>query len=146
MKPRLDQTIFYVLDKSMKTHRLYAQKKLRENGIKITVDQWLVLKTICDDHDLSQKEIAERVFKDHASITRIIEILVRQGYLIRSFHDSDRRRVNLILTNTGKQLCKQIIPVVISYRKKALQGLSDKELDILIDILGKITINCSSSK
>ena len=146
MKPRLDQTIFYVLDKSMKTYRLYAQKKLRENGIKITVDQWLVLKTICDDHDLSQKEIAERVFKDHASITRIIEILVRQGYLIRSFHDSDRRRVNLILTNTGKQLCKQIIPVVISYRKKALQGLSDKELDILIDILGKITINCSSSK
>ncbi len=144
MNPRLDQTIFYVLDKSMKSYRLYAQKKLRENGIKITVDQWLVLKSICDDPDLSQKEIAERVFKDHASITRIIEILVRQGYLIRSFHETDRRRVNLILTDQGKQLQEQIIPVVILYRKKALQGLSDKDLDILMNLLGKITINCLS--
>lgn len=144
MGTRLDQTIFYVLDKSMKSYRLHAQKELRAHGINITVDQWLVLKTICDEPELSQKEIAGKVFKDNASITRIVEILIRAGYLIRSVHDFDRRRVSLELTEKGEQLHEQMLPVVISYRKKALLGLSDQELDSLMAILEKIIKNCSS--
>ena len=46
------------------------------NGIDLTVDQWLVLKKISDADGLTQIELAEAVFKDRASIKRILDLLL----------------------------------------------------------------------
>ena len=76
---KLDEIIFYTLEKSIKTYRKFAQQQLLKNGYDITIDQWLVLKTLQENQQLSQNQIAELVFKDFASITRIIELLVKKN-------------------------------------------------------------------
>ena len=98
---KLDQIIFYSLEKSIKLYRQFAQKSIEKKGLDITIDQWLVLKTIEDNADITQLQIAINVFKDYASITRIIEILVTKKFLERNFHSVDRRRFDLSITKLG---------------------------------------------
>ncbi len=140
---RLEETIFYKMDKTMKSYRQFAQNNIKANAMDITIDQWLILKTIMDNPDMSQKEIAHQVFKDHASVTRMIELLVKRKYLERSFNDMDRRRYNLELTRDGIQICDSLLPVIYSNREQALRDISDTDIKTLWNIMDKITSNCS---
>jgi MarR family transcriptional regulator for hemolysin len=140
---KLSSTIFFQLDRAIKSYRQYAQKKLNEKGYSITIDQWLVLKTITDQPDISQNEIAEFIFKDKASVTRIIDLLVTKGYLEREISAVNRRRVNLTITKAGKALIQEILPTIKAYRKAALVNVGESELAAMHKTLEKMIGNCS---
>ena len=137
----LNHILFYTIEKSIKSYRQFAQRQIAAAGFDITIDQWLVLKTIEEDSTATQQQMAAKVFKDMASMTRIVELLVRKNYLLRKFNTSDRRRFDLELTATGKNLLQQIQPLIVSNRSTALKGISDENLQILQSELEKITSN-----
>lgn len=140
---KIEQIIFYTLDKSIKTYRQLAQARLAGAGLGITVDQWLVMNVLHESPDASQQEIAGKVFKDGASVTRIIELLVKKGFLKRNVSDTDRRKSNLAISAKGKKLLASAQRVVKSYRQKALKDISLKDLEKVRSVLTRITENCS---
>ncbi len=133
---------FYLLDKAIRTYRMYSQKKLRENGYNITVDQWLVLKVLMENPRISQQEIAARAFKDSASVTRIIDLLVKFKYLNRKVNDKDRRKSILNVTVSGEAIIQQVQALVLQNRKTAQAGIQLEELETLNATLKKIIANC----
>ena len=139
---RLDRVIFYSLDKTIKTYRQFAQKRFLEQGFEITIDQWLVLNAIYEKPDITQFDIAGKVFKDTASVTRIIDLLIKKGLLKREVHSSDRRRFTLELTTEGRKLITKITDVVEQNRSIALQGITEKELIRMKETLNHIIDNC----
>jgi MarR family transcriptional regulator, transcriptional regulator for hemolysin len=139
---RLDRVIFYSLDKTIKTYRQFAQKRFLEQGFDITIDQWLVLNAIYEKPDITQFDIAGKVFKDTASVTRIIDLLIKKGLLKREVHSSDRRRFTLELTTEGRKLITKITDVVEQNRAIALQGITEKELIHMKETLNDIIDNC----
>jgi DNA-binding MarR family transcriptional regulator len=139
---KLNSIFFYHLEKAIKTYRQFAQAKLKTAGIDITIDQWLVLKAITDHPDISQTELAEMVFKDKASVTRIISLLVRDKYLKRETHSESRRRNQLTPSQKGKEVLKNIMPAVLKNRKAALKDISDKEIAVAEKVLKTIQKNC----
>ncbi len=139
---KLDEIFFYTLEKSIKTYRQFAQQQITKAGFDITIDQWLVLKTIRDNTEYSQHQIAEKVFKDFASVTRIIELLVKKGFLNRQFHANDRRRFELTITELGKEINENIYPIIIQNRKQALKSLSKTDIEVFKKYLAKIITNC----
>ena len=141
---RLETINFYMLDKAIRTYRMYSQKKLREKGYKITVDQWLIIKVLMENPNISQKEIAEKVFKDNASVTRIINLLVKSAYLDRKVNPKDRRTSLLRVTPSGEAIIGKVQDLVIENRKVAQDGLTLEELQNLNATLKKITKNCQS--
>ena len=141
---KLYEILFYVLEKSIKNYRQFAQKNISKEGIDITIDQWLVLKTLQEKPEITQQEIGAIVFKDDASVTRIIELLVTKGYIKRSFHAIDRRRFNLTITKAGAATIESLQPVITRNRKTALNGVSKEELRMLTLVLYKIISNCQS--
>lgn len=138
---KLDEIIFYTLEKSIKTYRKFAQQQLLKNGYDITIDQWLVLKTLQENQQLSQNQIAELVFKDFASITRIIELLVQKKYVQRDVNQNDRRKFELTITDKGNEIIKAIYPIVTDYRKRALEGLTTEEIKQMKKNLEQIIAN-----
>jgi DNA-binding MarR family transcriptional regulator len=138
----VEQVIFYAMDRSIKTYRQFVQKRFSEEGYDITVDQWLVLNTISGHDGISQLEIAEKVFKDAASVTRIIDLLIKKGYLTRDAHTADRRRFTLDLTKEGKVLIRSIAKIAEQNRKAALKGIPEKNLVLVQETLQQITDNC----
>ena len=139
---RLEQVPFYILEKAIKSYRQFAQRNLKEVNKEITIDQWLILKTISDNPNSSQREIAETIFKNNASVTRMVELLVSKGFLVRSFHTEDRRRFSLELTDKGKMVQQDLMPVIIQNRNTALEGLRNEEIETLRNLLLKIINNC----
>jgi len=141
-KKGLNDIIFYTLEKSIKSYRQYAQKQLIMNNFDITIDQWLILKSIKENSGLTQQQIGINVFKDYASVTRIIELLVKKNYLQRVTH-TDKRRFILRMTNEAEDLMRSIQKVINANRRKALDGIDEDKLISLKETLNKIIDNCS---
>ena len=138
----LEQVIFYALERTIKQYRQFAQNSLDQAGLPITIDQWLVLNVIQQFPELGQSEIAERVFKDQASIARIISLLVKKGLVVQTESAQDRRRVQRDITPKGRKLIEAVIPIVAQYRSTALQGIPDAEIVQLRQTLNAIFTNC----
>jgi DNA-binding MarR family transcriptional regulator len=141
---RLETINFYLLDKAIRTYRIYSQKKLRENGFKITVDQWLIIKVLMENPGISQQNIAEKAFKDNASVTRIIDLLVKSKYLDRKVNPKDRRTSILKVTPDGEDIINKVQDLVLQNRKMAQIGITIEELENLNATLKKIIKNCQS--
>lgn len=141
---KLEEVIFYTLEKAIKSYRQYAQRRFNEAGVYITIDQWLVLSYISQNGECYQHEIASAVFKDNASVTRIIEILVGSGFLTRSIHEKDRRRYRLRLTDEGRQLIKKAQKIVQQYRSAGIRHIDPEELRTTEKVLKQMIENCSA--
>lgn len=139
---KLNNIIFYNIDHSIRLYRMYAQKKLREHGFKITIDQWLVIKCILENPTITQHELSELVFKDNASVTRIIDLLIKANYLEKEINPDDRRKFMLQVTKSGEEIIKNVQEIVLQNRNKALKGIDAKELEIADAVLRKIITNC----
>lgn len=139
---KLNNIIFYNIDHSIRLYRMYAQKKLREHGFKITIDQWLVIKCILENPTITQHELSELVFKDNASVTRIIDLLIKAHYLEKEINPDDRRKFMLHVTKEGEEVIKNVQEIVLQNRSKALKGIDQKELEIADAVLRKIITNC----
>lgn len=140
---KLNTTFFYNLEKTVKTYRQFFQSQLRKNGFDITLDQWLMLHTILEYPEASQNEIAERVFKDKASVTRIIELLVQNGYLTREIHPTNRRKFQLDITDKGKQTIEVLKDLVVQFRSTALAGIPVEKIEETQALLNTIVNNCN---
>lgn len=138
----LSSLIFYSLDRAIRQYRKLAQANIDRAGIAITIDQWLVLQVIREHDDLTQTDMAERVFKDQASVARIISLLLTQGLLASEPSLKDGRRSRLRVTPTGLRTLDAVEPVVLNNRAIALQGLTDDDLSVLKLLLERIYANC----
>ncbi|MGH9946286.1 MAG: MarR family winged helix-turn-helix transcriptional regulator [Pyrinomonadaceae bacterium] len=138
----LDRTIFYKLEQAIRTYRQFAQREIRKAGFAITIDQWLLLTTINEKPGVPQIEIADAVFKDNASVTRIIELLVKAGYLKRKTNAGDRRRSTLAVTRSGDAIIEKVGQVVRQNRKNALRGIDRKKLATADNFFAMVTENC----
>lgn len=146
MSDNVTGVIFYTIEKAIKSYRKFAQKRIDQANIDITIDQWLVLNCLSKNENISQNKLAEIIFKDVASVTRIIDLLVKKEYLTRSFHSSDRRRFNLTITNKGDAIIRQASQIVNENRSAALENISDEEVNLADQTLQKLIANCEKSQ
>ena len=138
-------TVLYTIEQAIKEYRKVCQKNIQKVVSDITVDQCLVLIILNGNAGVSQIEIARLIFKDNASITRIIELMVNKDYLLREQDQTDKRKSRLLLTEKGKKTIVLLTPVFNLNRKTALDGLSPDEIALLDKLLHKIISNCKIS-
>ncbi|MDR6370559.1 DNA-binding MarR family transcriptional regulator [Chryseobacterium bernardetii] len=143
---KLNSIIFYNIDKAIRAYRNYAQRQLKAHGYTITIDQWLIIKAILENPGITQNEIGDLVFKDNASVTRIIDLMVKCEYIIRKVHPEDRRKTNLEVTDSGVKVIKEVQNIVEKNRKTALKGIREEELEVMYSALLKISENCLNPK
>lgn len=139
---KLASTLFYSLDKAIKTYRQFAQNNINRAGIDITIDQWLVLKTLQDNPDIPLQQVSRDVFKDFASITRIIQLLEAKGYVARLLHPEDGRRSAFSLTRRGKATVRSLQPVIARNRASAIKGINESDIQSAHALLARIAANC----
>jgi DNA-binding MarR family transcriptional regulator len=139
----LSSVLFYSLDKAIRSYRRMAQATIDRAGINITIDQWLVLRVLLDHDDLTQHEIAERIFKDQASVARMLALLTQRGLLSAVPLPQDGRRTQLRVTEEGQRILDAVHPIVLANRAVALTGISEEEMAVLRQLLERITLNCA---
>lgn len=120
-----------------------AQGNLNQLGYKITINQILLMIQIDRNPEISQVELAELLFKDVASITRMTELLINEDFIEREENKNDSRKKDLKITRKGKKLLDLAIPIIFKNREVAQKNMTEKERNTLFNLLNKIIINTS---
>jgi len=137
-------TVLYSIEETIKAYRRLSQQNISSVVPEITVDQALIL-IIIDSENKTQTEIADLVFKDYASMTRMITLMINKNYLTKMINDADKRKTKLKITQKGKEIIEKLNPMIKKNREIALNTISDKELKQLFKTLNKITQNCKKN-
>ena len=132
-----------LLDITLKAIKQDLVKKFREQGIDLTPEQWTVLSELQEKGTIYQRELAEGTFKDAPTVSRIIELLRKRGYINRKADKEDRRRFLVSLTNSGLDVYMKASPIVHESRVGGWKGLSNKDYSDLERILNQISSNIS---
>lgn len=125
-------------------HRLSTKKFVQNShnsGIDISMDQWLVLGPIWENEGISHKEISEYCLKDKTSVTKIIDTLEKKNLVVRVPDQLDHRIKRVVLSNKGKKLFSEVIPVMELTRDQLRKGITEKEVELLRSVLSKIYKN-----
>lgn len=133
----------FLLDRTARKVKQYAQQQFRELGLNITVDQWIVIKQLHEQQEMRQNDLAELVNKDNPTLTRIIDLLSDKELIVRKQNPNDRRSFVVSLTPHGTELVETISPKVKDIRLRAWNGLSQKDFDQFKMILNTIYNNLS---
>lgn len=141
MNDSLYSSYSFLLDRTARRVKQYAQQQFKAMGFNITVDQWIVLKHLEEHGEMKQHELAEVLFKDNPTLTRIIDLLCEKNLTVRTVHPQDRRSFNVSLTKEGNKKVQQLSPKIKNIRLKAWEGLSEKDFHQFKKVLNTIYEN-----
>ena len=114
---------------------------MKEKNLPVTPDQFRVLTHLWRNDGCSQQELAVGSLRDRANVTRIIDILEREGIVVRTDHETDRRIFRIQLTGKGKALEKDAMACGKAAIDDALKGVSKSDLDVCMKVLNKTIEN-----
>tara|TARA_Y200000002_G_scaffold245299_2_gene202925 strand:- start:4321 stop:4737 length:417 start_codon:yes stop_codon:yes gene_type:complete len=117
-----------------------------DSGQDISLDQWMVLGPIWQLESASQKELGEMCLKDKTNITRIIDALEQKNLVVRVEDQIDHRIKRVVLTNAGKQLFFDVLPIMEKTREEVRKDISNKDIETFKVVLSKILENLTDAK
>ena len=121
-------------------------KRFVQNAHESGLDQWMVLGPIWQSGDASQKELGDMCLKDKTSVTRIIDTLEQKNLVVRVPDQLDHRVNRVILTNAGKQLFYDVLPVMEKTREEVKKNIPDEDIEIFKNVLSSIIHNLENDK
>ncbi|WP_411680305.1 MarR family winged helix-turn-helix transcriptional regulator [Clostridium thailandense] len=110
----------------------------------ITAEQWQVLLKLSKHNNINQKILSQMTNKDQPTLTRMLDILERKSLVERHVSKEDRRSFCINITEKGLALTEKLIPYIEDIFKKFLNGISEKNLSIYLDVLDQINKNISN--
>jgi DNA-binding MarR family transcriptional regulator len=116
-------------------------RAFQEKGFNVTPEQWSILSSLQESDGIHQSALAERAAKDRHNVTRILNLLSKAGFVTRERHPADMRCQRVFLTDEGRTLQTDLVPIVTEFLSEALDGVSKQDLDEMTRILGQITRN-----
>lgn len=101
VSPLEDHIGYWIRCLSNFVHESFAQ---RIKHYDISVEQWVVLRTLFDHENTTLQEAAVLIGVDNSSLSRMIERLVKKNMVTRITPENNRRAVILNLTPQAKEL------------------------------------------
>ena len=87
---------------------------------------------------LTPAQIAESIGVTRATITGLVDGLVKDGLVDRKPHKKDRRKLNINLTAKGQDFLKNMLPDHFRRIAGLMKSTKEKERYELIELLGKV--------
>ena len=84
------------------------------------------------DGNMNNKEIAKRMRLSQSRLTRVMDGLVKKGYMKRKIDNSDRRNMKLSLSRRGKNLTNKLNDAFIEIHSEILQDIDVSQHESLI--------------
>lgn len=79
----------------------------------------------------------ERMVTKMSNTTRLVDKLLSKGYVNRAVCESNRRKVEIQITDLGKEILSRMDKAVDEAEKQSVANLSEKELKTLNELLDK---------
>jgi DNA-binding MarR family transcriptional regulator len=120
-----------LMDTSPQIMQLIRVEMRRGRGSDISVPQFRSLAFIQRNPDSSLSNLAEHLGLTLPSVSKLVDGLVKQKLVIRQESAVDRRRLTLVLTQTGASIVNSARAGAQANLAKKLSCLSDDELETI---------------
>jgi MarR family transcriptional regulator, transcriptional regulator for hemolysin len=138
-----ESSVGFVVNNTAKAFQKTLDFELRKN-VGVTLSQWRVVASLVQQPGLTQKEIADKVGVEGATLVPIIDKMEKEGMLKRKPDSKDRRVNRIYLTQKADSLWNSMIECAIHIRKVSTKDISEDKLEITLETLRKISKNLST--
>jgi DNA-binding MarR family transcriptional regulator len=104
----------------------------------LTITEWRILLQLAAAPSLTATEIVEHTAMEKSKVSRALTNLEQREILARTPSDKDHRVKALTLTIQGQKLYNAIVPRVLDWEKRLLDGFEISEYRDLLYLLGKL--------
>ncbi|HKX06967.1 MAG TPA: MarR family winged helix-turn-helix transcriptional regulator [Stellaceae bacterium] len=121
------------------THRALTralQARIAPHGV--SIGMWFFLRALWQEDGISQRELSQRVGMMEPTTASALTNMERKGYVRRIRNRADRRIVNVFLTERGRALRRELLPLAAEVNEVALRGITTTEAAELRALLGKV--------
>jgi DNA-binding MarR family transcriptional regulator len=121
--------------------RLANQKRLEifSSEMKdLTPRQFAVLVKLLDEGTLSQNHLGRLVAMDAATTKGVVDRLMRKGLIATIPSVTDRRRIEISLTEEGKAHVRGAIATASRISELTTRNLTERELERMLTLLDKL--------
>lgn len=115
-----------------------AERTLTQHGFGLNLTQLRVLTVLDLAGPLTATELARRVGHDGGALTRLLDCLQDEGYVVRRQNPNDRRSIEVHLTEAGQTLFDTTRPAMLQFNESVLQVLADSERQQLFALMKRI--------
>jgi MarR family transcriptional regulator for hemolysin len=117
-------------------------EELTQHGI--TSRQWEVLACISHEGELSQTELAERMFIEAPTLVGVLDRMERDGWIVRVTDETDRRRKLIRPTERAGEQWERMVACGLQVRARATRGLSEEQMQQVRETLKIMCVNMNA--
>lgn len=126
--------------RQMIKHKIQEDRKKKQ--IELTHGQIRVLLYINkQDKSVYQKDIEELLHIRRSTATEMLNVLERDGYIIRKQAHHDRRLKEIHITPKARKAVKQFKGYVDKFEKKLIKNIEEEDLQIFFKVFDQIKEN-----
>jgi DNA-binding MarR family transcriptional regulator len=121
------------------THRAFTralQARIAPHGV--SIGMWYFLRVLWQEDGISQRELSQRVGMMEPTTASALNNMERKGFVRRLRNRTDRRVVNVFLTERGRALRRELLPLAAAVNEVALRGVSAEDVGKLRAVLAKL--------
>ena len=120
---------------------LRREFELRAAPLEITASQLQVLRRLWEGDGITTSALACDASSDGGTVTGVLDRLERKDLIRRERSQTDRRVVQIWLTDAGRDLEKPLLKIIDEINETALIGMNSDERNRLIETLEKVARN-----
>lgn len=137
-----ETSVGFVVNSTAKSFQKVLDIGLRKK-VGVTISQWRIVVTLIQHPGLTQKEIADRVSVEGATLVPMIDKMEEEGLLKRKPDSKDRRVNRIYLTPKADSLWNSMLECAVHIRKTSTKDVSEGDLATTLETLRKISKNLS---
>ena len=109
-----------------------------EGEFGITRREWVILAILSTEEVINSSALASRAELTPPATSKAVSSLLTKGLLERNVDPQNRRVARINISTSGKDVYKQILPIVISINKYILESISKDEIELLDSMLERM--------
>jgi MarR family transcriptional regulator, organic hydroperoxide resistance regulator len=114
-------------------------ERLRENGV--TVNRWRVLMVIMSKGPRNMTELMKLTLIPQSALSRLIDQMERDRLVVRRPSLKDTRRVEVELTDRGRQMYWRLVPTAEAHAAIIVEGFEEDDRALLDKLLRRVLAN-----
>jgi DNA-binding MarR family transcriptional regulator len=132
----IEDSLGYLVNRAARLMAHELAERLRPAGV--AIGQWAVLMFLWARDGMSQAELSRVVAIEPPTMVRTIDRMVRDGLVTRAPDPGDLRLSRIFLTERGRLLRDELIPLAMAVNTEILQRLTANEGRTLRRLLSKV--------
>ena len=103
----------------------------------LSIPEWRVMAVLGDVGALTRRDLTRRTLMDKVAVNRACKGLEERGLAERTPNESDGRSHLLDLTDSGREMHSEIMPVAREMEQRLFTGFSEEELKLFRALLSR---------